>query len=212
MHTSNKLLSLLSTTDLDLIAGNLKVVEISQGQVLGEPHEAIEHAYFPHSGIISYVVEMSGGELIETGMIGRDGVMGSLQSFDGKMSPNKIMVQAPGEASIIQVDKLKTILANHESLRSLLAKHEQFFLAQVQQSVGCNATHKVEPRICRWLSRITDLVGDEFELTQEFMSQMIGVRRTSVSLVANKPRSGPHQIQAWAYPRCRYSETEGRFV
>src|SRR5215203_5959427 len=188
VHTPNQLLSMLSPRDLGLIEGALKVVSISQGQVLAEPHEAIQHAYFPHSGVVSFVVEMGDGQLIETGMIGRDGVMGAIQALDGKVSPNKILVQASGQASIIPVDKLKTAVATHEGLRSLLAKHEQYFLAQIQQSVGCNASHTVERRICRWLSRITDLVGDEFELTQEFLSQMIGVRRTSVSLVA-------HQLQ-----------------
>ena len=188
MSHSNKLLSLLSPEDCNLIVDHLKVVTISQGQVLAEPHEAIEHAYFPHSGIVSFVVEMSDGQLIETGMIGRDGVMGAIQALDGKVSPNKILIQATGQASIIEVDKLKAILSAHEGLRSLLAKHEQYLLAQVQQSVGCNASHTVERRVCRWLSRITDLVGDEFTLTQEFISQMIGVRRTSVSLVA-------HQLQ-----------------
>ena len=80
MSHSNKLLSLLSPEDCNLIIDHLKVVTISQGQVLAEPHEAIEHAYFPHSGIVSFVVEMSDGQLIETGMIGRDGVIGRYSS------------------------------------------------------------------------------------------------------------------------------------
>jgi CRP-like cAMP-binding protein len=188
VHTPNNLLSLLTPEELELIALDLKVVTISQGQVLAEPHEYIEHAYFPHSGIVSFVVEMSDGQLIESGMMGRDGVVGAIQALAGNVSPNKILIQATGQASIIPLDKLKAILARYEGVRLLLAKHEQFLLAQVQQSVGCNATHTVERRVCRWLSRITDLVGDEFDLTQEFMSQMIGVRRTSVSLVA-------HQLQ-----------------
>lgn len=186
VHTPNKLLSLLSPEDLEQVAHHFTVVPITQGQVLAEPHEAIKHAYFPHSGIVSFVVEMSDGQFIETGMIGRDGAMGGIQALDGKVSPNKVLIQAPGKASIIPIDKLKTIAASNESVRSLLAAHEQFFFAQVQQSVGCNASHTVEKRVCRWLSRMTDLVGDEFPLTQEFLSQMIGVRRTSVSLVAGQ--------------------------
>src|SRR5215203_4661963 len=86
------------------------------------------------------------------------------------------------------------------------AKHEQYFLAQVQQSVGCNASHTVERRICRWLSRISDLVGDEFTLTQEFMAQMIGVRRTSVSLVAATSGSGSHQVSPRSYQSSRGCE------
>jgi hypothetical protein len=79
---------------------------------------------------------------------------------------------------------MRKAVADNTPLRMMLAKHEEFFIAQVQQSVGCNACHQVEQRICRWLSRMYDLIGAEMPLTQEFLAQMMGVRRTSVSLVA----------------------------
>jgi CRP-like cAMP-binding protein len=129
---------------------------------------------------------MSDGDMIETAMIGRDGVMGAIQVLDEKVSPNKIMVQAPGQASVIDADEMRKAVAASTPLRVMLAKHEQFFIAQVQQSVGCNASHTVEARMCRWLLRMHDLVGPELPLTQEFMAQMMGVRRTSVSLVAGE--------------------------
>jgi CRP-like cAMP-binding protein len=119
-------------------------------------------------------------------MVGRDGVMGAIQVFAGKVSQSKVIVQVPGEASVIDADKMQKAVAENVGIRTLLAVHEQFFIAQVQQSVGCNATHRVEPRVCRWLARMHDLVGEEFPLTQEFLAQMIGVRRTSVSLVAGE--------------------------
>jgi CRP-like cAMP-binding protein len=74
----------------------------------------------------------------------------------------------------------------------MLAKHEQFFVAQVQQSAGCNASHTVEARMCRWLLRMHDLAGPELPLTQEFLGQMMGVRRTSVSLVAGTLQEAGH--------------------
>jgi CRP-like cAMP-binding protein len=94
------------------------------------------------------------------------------------------MCQVPGTASIIDSDKLRAAGDASPALRGTLAKHEQFFIAQIQQSVGCNAAHRVEPRMCRWLLRMHDLVGPDLPLTQEFLAQMMGVRRTSVSLVA----------------------------
>jgi CRP-like cAMP-binding protein len=184
LHSANTFLRLLPSADLALFEADLRVVELTQGQVLAQPHQLMEKLYFPHSGIVSYVVELSDGNMIETGMVGRDGVVGALQAIDDKVSPNKIVVQVPGKASVVGMDLLRKAIDGCASLRVMLAKHEQFFLAQVQQSVGCNASHTVQARMCRWLLRMHDLTGTELPLTQEFMAQMMGVRRTSVSLVA----------------------------
>lgn len=184
MSHPNRLLSLLSPEALALFSHDLKVVDMPQGGVLAEAHQPIQHVYFPHSGIVSYVVEMTDGNMIETAMVGRDGVMGAIQVLDEKVSPNKIIVQVAGTASIIDADHMRKAVAASIPLRVMLAKHEQFFIAQVQQSVGCAASHLVEPRMCRWLMRMYDLVGRDLNLTQEFMAQMMGVRRTSVSVVA----------------------------
>jgi CRP-like cAMP-binding protein len=189
MHSANIFLRSLQVADLALFEADLRVVELAQGHVLAQPHQFMEKLYFPHSGIVSYVVEMSDGNMIETGMVGRDGVVGALQSLDDKVSPNKITVQVPCKASVVDMDHLRKAIDRCASLRIMLAKHEQFFLAQVQQSVGCNASHTVQARMCRWLLRMHDLTGPELPLTQEFMAQMMGVRRTSVSLVAAELQS-----------------------
>jgi CRP-like cAMP-binding protein len=181
----NNLLALLQPQDLARLAPHLSVVKLDQGQVLAAPHQSIKHVYFPHSGIVSYVVSLSDGQMIETAMVGRDGVVGAIQALDEKVSPNRIMVQMPGEASVIDVDKMREAVAASVSLRVMLAKHEQFFIAQIQQSTGCNARHSVEARMCRWFLRMHDLVGRELPLTQEFLAEMMGVRRTSVSMVAS---------------------------
>ena len=183
-HSQNRLLSLLPPDALALFAADLRIVDMAQGQVLAEAHQPIQHVYFPHSGIISYVVEMTDGNMIETAMVGRDGVMGAIQVLDEKVSPNKIIVQVAGAASIIDADHMRQAVARSVPLQVMLAKHEQFFIAQVQQSVGCSASHSVEARMCRWLLRMYDLAGPNLHLTQEFLGQMMGVRRTSVSLVA----------------------------
>src|SRR3569623_2002632 len=118
-------------------------------------------------------------------MVGRDGVINGTSSLDGKISLHKAIVQVAGYATVIFPDALRRVANQFEPLRSLIIAHEQVLLAQAQQSAGCNASHTVEARLCRWLLRIRDLTGsDEIELTQEYLSRMLGVRRTSVSLVA----------------------------
>src|SRR3954462_10854695 len=151
MHTANKFLTLLSPSDLALFEADLRVVQMPHGQVLAEPHQVIKSLYFPHGGIVSYVVAMSDGNMIETGMVGRDGVMGALQALDEKVSPNRIMVQVPAQASVVDVDVVRRALDASPSLRVMFAKHEQFFVAKIQQSAGCNESHTVEARMCRWL-------------------------------------------------------------
>ena len=98
----------------------------------------------------------------------------------------KAIVQLAGAASIMEVDRLRSIALQFEPLLSVLIRHEQVLFAQSQQSAACNASHKVEARMCRWLLRMRDLAdSDDLTLTQEFLAQMLGVRRPSVSIVAN---------------------------
>src|SRR3954469_712786 len=183
-HSKNFLLNRLDGDALGRLTPNLIVVELPQGEVLAETHERVEKVYFPHGGIISCVVETIGGGAIETGMIGNNGVFGGAQALDDKVSLNHVVIQVPGAASVISSDLLREAIDEHPELRSLLIKYEQFFLAQVQQTAACNALHTVDARACKWFLRMHELVGVDLPLTQEFLAQMMGVRRTSVTGVA----------------------------
>jgi predicted transcriptional regulator len=119
-------------------------------------------------------------------MIGRDGVMGVGSALDDQLSLNKVVVQVPGPASVIDPAHLRDAAKKSDPLRSLLAKHELLIHAQAQQSAACNATHDISERMCRWLARMSDLIGNHLSLTQEYLAQMLGVRRTSVTLIASK--------------------------
>ena len=124
--------------------------------------------------------------MIETAMVGRDGVLNGASALDGKVSFNKGIVQLSGVASVMEVEKLRSVADENKAFRSLLIRHDQVLFAQSQQSAACNASHSVEARMCRWLLRMRDLAdSDDLTLTQEFLAQMMGVRRPSVSLVAN---------------------------
>lgn len=183
-HRKNFLLNRVSVDVLDRISPGLIVVPLAQGEVLAETHARIEKVYFPHTGVISCVVETIGGGAIETGMIGNDGVFGASQALDDKVSLNHVVMQVPGDVSIISSDLLREAADAIPTFRGLLVKYDQFFLAQVQQTAACNALHTVQARTCKWLLRMHDLAGPDLPLTQEFLAQMMGVRRTSVTEVA----------------------------
>jgi hypothetical protein len=151
-------------------------------------------------------------------MIGKDGEFGASQALDDKVSLNHVVIQVGGMASVIASDRIRDVANELPALRGLLVKYEQFFLAQVQQHVACNAVHNVQARTCKWLLRMHELAGTDINLTQEFMAQMMGVRRTTVTEVAGElQRAGMitysrgririinlEQIGAWA---CECDET-----
>ncbi len=185
-HSKNRILSRATPIDLEDLRPHLRTVEIEHGKVLAESRHQVRQVYFPHSGIISCVVEMEDGSAIESGMIGYDGVFGATQALDDKVSLHKVVVQVPGWATVVDADHLKAVAQSSPDFLRLLAKYESFFLGQVQQTTACNALHSVEQRVCKWLLRMHDLAGSELPLTQEFLAQMMGVRRTSVTGVATQ--------------------------
>lgn len=185
----NQLLAMLPTADLAQLAKHLSTVELRRGETLALPDQKIRRVYFPHSGIVSFIVELSNGEAVQTGMIGRDGVVGAAQALDDKVSLNKIVVQAPGTASVIDGDALLELVRAGNTIRKLIAAHEQFFTAAVQQTAACNAVHPIAARASRWLLRMMDLIGTEIPITQEYLAAMIAVRRTSVTGFASHLQS-----------------------
>jgi DNA-binding MarR family transcriptional regulator len=187
MRSPNQLISSLSDADYAGLQSFLSAVTLNRGVVLAETGGVVERVIFPHNAIISLVVETPAGDLIETAIIGHDGVWGALCALDGKVSVNKALVQVPGAATAVKADDLRRLARRSETLQSMLMSHEQYLFAATQQTAACNAIHPLEQRLCRWLAQMAETSGgDEFEMTQEFLAQMLGVRRTSVSLVADK--------------------------
>ena len=184
-HSPNGLLASLPPADFVTLKPHLETVELKHEAVLFGTGDPVDRVYLPHSGVISLVVNLPSGEMIETGMIGRDSLVGGSSALDGKISLNTAIVQIPGEASVLPLDRMRAFADSSSAFRTTLIRHEQVILIQAQQAAACNATHKVENRLARWLLRCRDLVGgDNLDLTQEFVSQMLGVQRTSVTIVA----------------------------
>ncbi len=184
-QSQNLILASLPAHVFAAIEPHLERMVLDSTTMVAETGEPIHRIYFPLSGVISLVVQMSVGDMIETAMVGRDGVANATCALDGNVALYRGIVQLPGEAETISPDLLRKFAHQFDALLGLLIRHEQVLLAQAQQSAGCNASHTVEARMCRWLLRMRDLTGsDDLKLTQEFLAQMLGVQRTSVSVVA----------------------------
>lgn len=167
-HSRNRLLARLGVSDLGRFRPYLTVAELHHDQVLADSHQSVDKVYFPHEGIISCVVDLKNGEGIETGMIGADGAFGTMQALDDKVSLNRVVIQVPGTASIIEGGRLREATDAIPELRALLIKYEQFLLAQVQQTAACNAMHNIHMRTCRWLLQMHDLAGVDLPLPRNF--------------------------------------------
>jgi CRP-like cAMP-binding protein len=186
MPAHNLLIDSLSGSERGLLDPHLKSIDLSQQTVLYEAGATVDTVYFPTTAVISLVVSLSTGELIEAAMVGRDGVAGASAALEGKMSISRAIVQIGGSALACEADTLKGLALQNANLLGLLIRHEQTVYAQAQQSAACNAVHHVEARMARWLLRARDLTGSEvLPFTQEFLAELLGVRRTSVSLVAH---------------------------
>ncbi len=183
---SNEFLAALPEADRSELSSRLRTVDLARRAVLHNVGENFRGAYFPHDGIVSLVVDLSTGEMIEAGTVGRDGVVGGAAGTPGAIALNRAVVQVEGRASLIGAEDLRAVADRSPSLRNKLLLHQHFLLGQAQQCAACNASHPIERRLARWLLRCRDLTRrDELPLTQEFVAEMLGVRRSSVSIVAN---------------------------
>src|SRR3954447_19268600 len=186
-NSPNHFLSSLSASDAALIQPHLKPLDLPRGTILYETEHIIERVYFPHRGIISLVVGLSTGQYVEAGMLGRNGVVGAGAASDGPIALNTAIAQAATSGVTIDAPVLKGLARQSEPLRTGLISHEHALAAHTQQVAACNALHELEERLSRWLLQSRDLLGsDTLPLTQEFLSQMLGVQRSSVTLVARK--------------------------
>lgn len=181
---ANRLLAQMDATAYSEFEPYGSIVRLTGGEVVAETHVEIDKVYFPHDAIISCVVALTGGGVIETAMIGRDGAFGAAIALDGKRALNDARVQVGGEATMFDAKVFAELAERHIGFRRLLLGYEQFHLAEVQQTAACNALHTVLSRTCRWLLRMRDLVGDDIAITQEALSEMMGVRRTSITAAA----------------------------
>jgi CRP-like cAMP-binding protein len=182
----NQLLLSLPDRELETLRPHLGLTEMVKETVLIQAGALQSHVYLPHSGVISMMVSLSGGQSVEVAMIGRESIFGAAAALGGRISLTDAVVVLPGTASVLEVAQLRAAAERSVAFRTTLTRHEQALLVQAQQSAACNAAHSVEARLSRWLLRVRDIYDDEtLPLTQEFLARMIGVQRNAVSLVAH---------------------------
>ena len=181
----NLLLAALSAEDRALLTPGLAQVDLERGRLLYDPGDRIEHVYFPHDGVISLMTLMDSGAAIESATIGREGALGLAAAASPRQSLVRAIVQTPTRAARIGAAQLHEAWEKSPRIRELVDLHGEALFAHAIQSVACNALHSVEARFCRWLLTCHDRIStDTIALTQEFLADMLGVQRTTVTAVA----------------------------
>jgi CRP-like cAMP-binding protein len=182
----NQLLGLFSEETYSKLAPHLNQVSMESGQVLYEPNEPMDFAYFPQSAMISIVAIMEDGATTEIGLIGNEGMVGLPIILGGKQTISQAIVQVSGECWKLKGSILSWEFDQDPELRRILLIYTQARLTQVSQSAACNRQHKIEERLARWLLSVHDCVqANEIPMTQEFVANMLGVRRSGVTIAAN---------------------------
>jgi CRP-like cAMP-binding protein len=185
-NNQNLLLASLAPADLARLQPHLRPMQVKQHQVLFEPGDQVNMTYFPTSAIVSLVVSLANGETVETAMVGLDGAVAAGAALDGRVAFSRGVIQLAGDMMACEASAVKAAALQSPALLALLVRHEQTLFAQAQQSAACVANHQIEARLCRWLLRARDLArSDTLMFTQEYLAEMLGVRRTSVTVVAN---------------------------
>lgn len=169
-----------------MVLPHLEEVHLVRGQILHEIGIDIVHVYLPMQGMISLLSATEDGGTIEVGFTGNDGMAGLSPIFGVKTSPYRAMVQIPSVALRIKAHILKQEFERGGPFKDVLLRYAHASLTQVSQFALCNHFHKVEKRLCLWLLITRDLIqADTFEFTQEFLANMLGVPRTSVTMIAS---------------------------
>lgn len=188
--SQNDLLRALPPADFDLLAPHLTIVSLEQGQILSDAGEFVEYVYFPHTAVVSFLAVMEHGQTVETATVGRNGLVGGVTGLGRWRAFARALVQVPGTASRIHGDHFRSVFRRSEALTKLVSRSVQSTVVQIQQTAACNALHTVEQRLCRWLLLTQDFADTNvLPLTQGFLSQMLGVRRTTVTQAVGKLES-----------------------
>jgi CRP-like cAMP-binding protein len=184
-HKANRLLASLAPADFGALQPHLESVDLPLGKILYEAGDTVQYAYFPHDAILSLVAVLADGNTPEMTTIGREGMLGLIDCLGTRDSFGRYSVQLPGTASRIAIERLLPAMEASPRMRETLLRYVQALVAQTFQIVACNAVHPVEARCCRWILMIHDRVErDELPLTHEFLAEMLGVQRPTVSIVA----------------------------
>jgi CRP-like cAMP-binding protein len=183
--SKNKILAALSAESYERLEPHLETIDLPHGEVLYEMAGPVHYAYFPHNSLISLVTQMATGAIVEVGLIGNDGMSGITALMGKETSPDRAIVQIPDGAHRVKFGVIKEEFKRGGELQEHLLAYTRRLMRQVSQTAACNATHTSEERLSRWLLMCQDRIeSEELRLTQEFIAEMLGTRRATVSVAA----------------------------
>jgi CRP-like cAMP-binding protein len=183
----NRLLAALPPDDLARLWPRLEPVELASRQTLHAPDEPIGSVYFPETGYLSRLAPMDDGDSAEVGLIGPEGMVGLAILHGSDRDGFEIIVQVPGTALRIDAAAFREELDRIPALQALLHRYALAHFEQVARTAACNGRHQTDQRLARWLLMAHDRVeGDEFPMTHEFLSMMLGVRRAGITVAAGQ--------------------------
>jgi CRP-like cAMP-binding protein len=184
-YRANQLLASLSASERERFLAECTFVDLTLGSVIYQQGDRIRHVYFPSESYISMLTTVDGDSTLEVGMIGYEGMCGYTLILGSDVAPLTALTQGAGGAWRIGVAEFRRQLETLPALRKLLDRYVRVLLRQLAQTVACTRFHVVEKRLARWLLMTQDrAAADTFDMTQEFLAHMLGVRRPGVSKAA----------------------------
>jgi len=182
----NSVLAALPRPAYEALRSGLEEVQLIFAEILYEPGKIIEHVYFPGNSLVSLLTLVDQHSALEVGMVGREGMVGMSLTLGSRVSPVRALVQGSGSAMRMKADRFRREFKRGAALQRGLYTYLNALMAQITQTAACNRFHRIEGRLARWLLMTSDRVrSDKFELTQDFLSHMLGVRRVGVTEAAS---------------------------
>ncbi len=186
-RSKNFFLSSLPEEDYERLEPFLEYVQMGISDFVHQPNEPIDYIYFPENAVVSTVTFLKDGSSSETGIVGKEGVSGIIAVLADDVSPREATVQLADGLLRLDAEKYKEEFRRGGALQRLSLRFVFAFMSQLSQNVACVNHHRIEARLARWLLMIHDRIeGNDLEITQEFIAQMLGVKRTGVSENAGK--------------------------
>lgn len=183
----NLILRMLSKNAVEEILAAAEFVHLELRETIIEPNKPIKYVDFPETGVMSLMTPIDAGTLIEIATIGYEGMVGSSLALGVSFIPDTVFCQVIGSAWRINTETFQKLLLKHDDLQTLCRRYTVTLFDQTARNASCYRSHSIEERCARWLLLTQDRCGsDEFTLTQEFLSNMLGVSRTGVNLAAGR--------------------------
>lgn len=184
-HLQNQLFNLLPKADRIIVGERMKPFAADIGTELQEVDQPVEYVYFPNTGMVSLLIVLGDGFQVESATVGNEGAFGASSALADGIAGSRAVVQMPLTATRVAISDFLLLYNGNDAFRKMIARANEMLLNQFQQTAACNARHQVEARCARWLLQSHDRVGNgALPLTQEYLANMLAVRRSTVNEVA----------------------------